>query len=498
MNTNPQKKSTYLKAEKKPDPSELVYGKVAPQAVPLEEAVIGALLVDKNAISAVIEVLRPESFYKTAHHHIYEVMMELFEASVPIDLLTVPEKLKKKGVLEVVGGINYILDLTNKVASAANVEHHARIIAQKYIQRQLIEVSTRTISDSYEDQKDVFDLLNDAEQSLYDITDKSLSNGYERVGTLAVKSKKERELMAERGDDITGVPTGYKDLDKLLSGWQDSALNIIAARPGMGKTAFTLSLAMNAAEKGHGVAVFSLEMSKRELVKRLLSMTGEINSYKLNSGKMTKEEWKVHNAAVERLADTPLYIDDTPALNIFELRAKSRRLKQNHDIKLIIVDYLQLMQGPPSQNRSNREQEISAISRSLKGLAKELDVPVIALSQLSRAVETRGGNKKPVLSDLRESGAIEQDADIVTFIYRADYYELADDFDTAQDEAEIIVSKHRNGALGSVYLKFVKEYVKFTEADPRDRFVDPLERGNLKPLDATVIKPRRNEGDVPF
>ena len=213
---------------------------------------------------------------------------------------------------------------------------------------------------------------------------------------------------------------------------------------------------------------------------------------------MTKEEWKVHNAAVERLADTPLYIDDTPALNIFELRAKSRRLKQNHDIKLIIVDYLQLMQGPPSQNRSNREQEISAISRSLKGLAKELDVPVIALSQLSRAVETRGGNKKPVLSDLRESGAIEQDADIVTFIYRADYYELADDFDTAQDEAEIIVSKHRNGALGSVYLKFVKEYVKFTEADPRDRFVDPLERGNLKPLDATVIKPRRNEGDVPF
>ena len=486
-----------------PDLSSLVYGRVMPQATPLEEAVIGALLVDKDGLPSVIEILRTESFYKDAHGMIYEVMLELFEKSQPIDLLTVHEALKKSGKLEKVGGLDYLLELTNKVASAANVEYHARIIAQKYIQRQLIKVSTETIKDSFEDAKDVFDLLDQAEQNLYDITDKNLNTGYEKLSALAIKARKEIEEVAQKEEALTGVPTGFDDLDRITSGWQNSDLIIIAARPGMGKTAFTLSLARNAALQNRAVAVFSLEMSNLQLVQRLISMESEIDSRKLRNGNLTKEEWPKLNAAVDNMAELPIYIDDTPAINIFELRAKCRRLKQNHDISLIVIDYLQLMQAAPNAGRTNREQEISTISRSLKGLAKELNVPVIALSQLSRAVETRGGNKKPVLSDLRESGAIEQDADIVTFIYRPDYYELSEDFEAAPNEAEIIISKHRNGALGSVFLRFIKEYVKFTEPDRSMNFSDPLRPnpdGFTESMNAGIItRPSRmNDEDVPF
>ena len=447
------------------DANTLMYGRVMPQAIELEEAVLGAILVDRDGLPSVIEILRPESFYKDAHGEIYSTMLELFEKSQPIDLLTVHEALKKAKKLDNIGGINYLLDLTNKVASAANVEYHARIVAQKFIQRELIRVSTTTIKDSYTDEKDVFELLDEAEQNLYEITDTNLNTGYEKLSALAIKTRRDLEAISQKDEAITGVPTGFKELDRITSGWQESDLIIIAARPGMGKTAFTLSLARNASLADKAVAIFSLEMANTQLVQRLISMDASINSQKLRNGQLEQTEWLRLNQSVDNMAETQIYIDDTPAINIFELRAKCRRLKQNHNIDLIIIDYLQLMTAAPNQKKGNREQEISTISRSLKGLAKELSVPVIALSQLSRAVETRGGSKRPVLSDLRESGAIEQDADIVTFIYRPGYYEMDEDFDRPKDLAEIIISKHRNGSLGTVELRFVPEYVRFEEGN---------------------------------
>ena len=484
------------------DVSSLMYGRVMPQATPLEEAVLGAIMLDKDGLPTVIEILRKESFYKTSHQEIYDVMTNLFDRSQPIDILTVHEALKKAGKLEAVGGVNYLMELTNKVASAANIEYHARIISQKFIQRELIRISTDVIRDSFEDTKDVFELLDEAEQSLYDITDQNLNTSYEALSKLAVKAQKEIEITSQKEKGVTGIPTGFADLDRITSGWQPSDLIIVAARPGMGKTAFTLSLARNAAGFGKPVAIFSLEMANIQLVQRLISMESEINSRNLRNGDLEEYEWKKLHDAVEKMTEVPIYIDDTPAINIFEIRAKCRRLKQNHGIELVIIDYLQLMSGAPNSKRGNREQEISSISRSLKGLAKELNVPVIALSQLSRAVETRGGNKKPQLSDLRESGAIEQDADIVTFIYRPDYYDMDEDLEVPKDVAEIIISKHRNGALGSVNLKFIKEYVKFVEmdnigfhnagmGDARDEFLDPFNTN-------IITRPSRmNEDDEP-
>lgn len=448
------------------DTNELIYGRVQPQALPLEEAVLGAIMLDKDAFAIVTEILRKDSYYLQAHQEIYGVMEDLFGKSQPIDLLTVHEALKKAGTLEEVGGISYLMELTNKVASAANIEFHARIIAQKYIQRELITVSTKIIKDSFDDTKDVFELLDQAEQNLYEITDKNLNTGYEALKSLAIKAQKEIEASAQKGSAMTGVSTGFGELDKMTSGWQPSDLVIIAARPGMGKTAFTLSLAKNAASSGKGVAVFSLEMSSVQLTQRLISMESEISSTKLRTGQLDEDEWRKLHGAVEKLSDYPIFIDDTPAINIFELRAKCRRLKQNNDISMIIIDYLQLMSGAPNDKRGNREQEISSISRALKGLAKELKVPVLALSQLSRAVESRGGEKRPMLSDLRESGAIEQDADIVTFIYRPGYYGIEEsDLDVPPDLTEIILAKHRNGGLGTVNLRFIGEFVKFTDFD---------------------------------
>lgn len=448
------------------DENELVYGRVQPQALPLEEAVLGAIMLDKDAFAIVTEILRKESYYLKSHQEIYGVMEDLFGKSQPIDLLTVHEALKKAGTLEEVGGISYLMELTNKVASAANIEFHARIIAQKYIQRELITVSTQIIKDSYDDTKDVFELLDNAEQNLYEITDKNLNTGYEALKTLAIKAQNQIEIVSKQDGNMTGVTTGFEELDKMTSGWQPSDLIIIAARPGMGKTAFTLSLAKNAATHGKGVAVFSLEMSSVQLTQRLISMEAELSGSKLRNGQLDDSEWRKLHSAVEKLSEYPIFIDDTPAINIFELRAKCRRLKQNNDISMIVIDYLQLMSGAPNDKRGNREQEISSISRALKGLAKELNVPVIALSQLSRAVESRGGEKRPMLSDLRESGAIEQDADIVTFIYRPGYYGIEEsDFDVPQDLTEIILAKHRNGSLGTVNLRFIGEFVKFTDFD---------------------------------
>ena len=449
--------------------AQLEMGRVQPQATLLEEAVLGAMLIDRDGLPSVIEILKIDSFYLPQHQIIFEVMTQLFQSSQPIDLLTVQEALKKAGKLEEVGGLNYLIELSNKVASSANIEFHARIIAQKFIQRELIKVSNTIIKDAFEDSKDVLELLDDAERALYEITDNNLNTGYESLSTLVVKAQKEIEYLGEKGSVTTGVTTGFRELDKLTNGWQQSDLIIIAARPGMGKTAFTLSLAKNAAEHNFPVAVFSLEMASVQLVQRIISMDSEIESGKLRNGQMEDYEWKKLHASVDRLAEVPIYIDDTPGINIFELRAKCRRLKQNHDIKMIIIDYLQLMTGAPTGKGGgggNREQEISSISRALKALAKELHVPVIALSQLSRAVETRGGNKRPMLSDLRESGAIEQDADIVTFIYRPGYYELeGEEFEGDKDMAEIILAKHRNGGLGTVELRFQGQYTKFVEKE---------------------------------
>ncbi|MBK9735709.1 MAG: replicative DNA helicase [Saprospiraceae bacterium] len=444
--------------------ADLIYGRVQPQAIPLEEAVLGAIMIDKDGFPSIIEILRKESFYVDKNQLIFSIMSDLFGKSQPIDLLTVHESLKKAAKLEEIGGINYLMELTNKVGSAANIEFHARIIAQKFIQRELIRVSTSIIHDAFEDSKDVLELLDEAERGLYDITDQNLNTGYESLGSLAVKAMKEIELVSLKGSDMTGVTTGFSELDKITNGWQPSDLIIIAARPGMGKTAFTLSLAKNAAQAGKGIAFFSLEMANVQLVQRLISMEAEINSSKLRNGQIEEFEFRKLHASVDKLSQMPIFIDDTPGINIFELRAKCRRLKQNHNISMIVIDYLQLMAGAPNDKRGNREQEISSISRALKGLAKELHVPVIALSQLSRAVESRGGEKRPQLSDLRESGAIEQDADIVSFIYRPGYYGVGEgDMDTPNDLTEIIIAKHRNGSLGTVNLRFVPHFVKFED-----------------------------------
>lgn len=461
-----------LARKREGDLSNYVFGKVQPQAVPLEEAVLGALMLDKDAVAIVVDILKADSFYQESHQLIYKAIMRLFERIQPIDLLTVSEELRKSGDIEKVGGAYYLVELTNRIASSANIEYHARIVAQKHIQRELIRVSTKTIRDAYEDTTDVFNLLDDAEKGLFAITQQNLGRNYETMGTLTSKLLKQLEELAQKEDGLTGVPTGFTDLDRMTSGWQPSDLIIVAARPGMGKTAFTLSLARNAAmDFKKPVALFSLEMSNIQFVQRLIAQEAEISSSKLRNGKLEDWEWHQLQRAIERLSDTPIFIDDTPGINIFELRAKCRRLKMQHDIQLIIIDYLQLMSGGGESAKSgNREQEISQISRALKGLAKELSVPVIALSQLSRAVETRGGVKRPQLSDLRESGAIEQDADIVSFIYRPEYYGVAEDEEgnSTKGVAEIIIAKHRNGALDTVKLKFESDFARFSNLDDSD------------------------------
>jgi replicative DNA helicase len=462
--TGNKKPSTLRNPKTSNDMSNMVFGKVPPQAPALEEAVLGAMMLEKDAVSVVIEILRAESFYVEAHSLIYEAISRLFEKSQPVDLLTVTEELRVKGDLERIGGPYYLVELTNRVSSSANVEYHARIVAQKHLQRELIRISTETIRDAYEDTTDVFDLLDRSENNLFKITEQNLSRGYLTMGTLMNKAIKQLEELSTRQDGLTGVPTGFVALDRLTNGWQSSDLIIMAARPGMGKTAFTLALARNAAvDFNFPVAFFSLEMSALQLVNRIIAMETEISQDKIRSGKLQDFEWQQMHSAVERLSEVPIFIDDTPGIGIFELRAKCRRLKMQHDIKLIMIDYLQLMTGGGDQKGGNREQEISQISRSLKGLAKELNVPVIALSQLSRAVETRGGSKRPMLSDLRESGAIEQDADIVSFIYRPEYYDILEDEqgNSLKGVAEIIVAKHRNGSLDTVKLKWDGQYAKF-------------------------------------
>jgi len=459
------------KTRRKPtlDLNNMMFGKVPPQAKELEEAVLGAIMLEKSAFDTVIEILKPECFYGEANQRIFKAMRSLAEKSLPIDLLTVVEELKLKEDLELVGGPYYVSKLTNAVVSSANIEAHSRIVLQKFIQRELIRISGEIIADAYEDSTDVFDLLDDAESKLFEITNNHLRSAFEDINTILVKTIQRIEDMRNRDEDITGVPSGFPSLDKLTYGWQPTDMIVLAARPSVGKTAFALNLARSAAlhpTKPTPIVFFSLEMSSSQLVQRILSAESEIWLEKITRGKLEEHEMKqLYKRGIERLSNAPIYIDDTAALNIFKLRAKCRRLKNKHDIGLIIIDYLQLMSGG-SDNKGNREQEISKISRDLKGLAKELKVPIIALSQLSREVEKRKeGAKIPQLSDLRESGAIEQDADMVMFLYRPEYYDItANEMgESNKGETYVKIAKHRNGSLDTVKLRALLHIQKFVE-----------------------------------
>jgi len=450
----------------------LEHGKLPPQAVDLEEAVLGALMLEKEAVNTAIDILQPKSFYKDAHQKIFACIQDLFQRSEPIDILTVTQELKQRGELDVIGGAYFITQLTNRVASAANIEFHARVIAQKYIQRELIRISSNIITDAYDETTDVFTLLDKAETSLFSVAEGNIRKNYDSMSDLIREAIQKIETAKNQEAGVIGVPSGFTSLDRVTSGWQPSDLVIIAARPAMGKTSYVLSIARNAAvDFKMPVAIFSLEMSSVQLVTRLISAESAISSEKLRSGNLRNDEIQQIHTRITELAEAPIFIDDTAGLSVFELRAKARRLKAQHNIQLLVIDYLQLMTAG-GDGKGNREQEISTISRSLKSIAKELNIPVLALSQLSRAVETRGGDKKPMLSDLRESGSIEQDADMVQFIHRPDYYGITEDEDgnSTNGIANIIIAKHRNGAVCDIQLKFVNELAKFQDLDKSEFF----------------------------
>jgi replicative DNA helicase len=449
-------------------------GKLPPQALELEEAVLGALMLEKDALSAVVDILKADSFYKEAHQRIFKAIINLFAESEPIDLLTVTARLRSSGELALVGGAAYVTELTTKIHSAANIEAHARIISQAAIKRELIRVSSEILKEAFEDTTDVFQLLDRTEQALFQVSESNIRKNYLDMRSLMNITINELEAKRNQPDGLTGVPSGFTALDHLTSGWQPSELVILAARPAMGKTAFVLSTMRNAAvDYNKGVAIFSLEMSAVQLMNRLISSEAEIEGEKIKKGTLAPHEWQQLHSRINNLANAPIFIDDTPALSVLELRAKCRRLKAQHDIQMVIIDYLQLMTADTGgKGGGNREQEIATISRSLKVLAKELSVPVIALSQLSRAVETRGGDKRPQLSDLRESGSIEQDADMVLFLYRPEYYGFTQDDagNSLTGVGEVIVAKNRAGSLDNVQLRFIGRYTKFTDLDS---FYDP-------------------------
>lgn len=469
------------------DLSTMVYGKVPPQAKDLEDAVLGAIMLDKSAFDTVVEILKPECFYQDSHQMIFRAFQRLSQKSFPIDILTTVEELKTTSELETVGGAYYVTRLTNAVVSTANIEAHSRIILQKFVQRELIRISGEIIGDAYEDSTDVFDLMDDAEDKIFQITNNFLKTDYKDVSTVLAQAINRIDELRQSKEDISGVPSGFPSLDRITYGWQPTDLIILAARPSVGKTAFALNLARNAAmhpTKPVAIGFFSLEMSASQLVQRILSAESEIMMEKIARGKLEEYEYQqLHKRGIARLEKAPIFIDDTAALNIFEFRAKARRLVNKHHVGLIIIDYLQLMSGSGDRN-SNREQEISNISRNLKALAKELNVPIIALSQLSRAVETRKESKMPQLSDLRESGAIEQDADMVMFIYRPEYYEnfQNEHGESTRGETHIKIAKHRNGALDLIKLRALLHIQKFEELDDSNNGYNSGMGSNWKPV----------------
>lgn len=468
-------KRTYNKKERTPAPIPAnEYGKLPPQALELEEDVLGAVMLEKDAYSMISDILKPTYFYKIAHQKIFEAIVDLALHQNPIDMHTVTDMLRKKGTLEEVGGPYYITLLTARVSSAAHLIYHSQIIVQKYLARELIRLSSDIQTKAFDDKMDVVDLMEEAEGQLFEITQQNMKKDVVQIDSVIEEARNRMKEAANR-QGSSGIPSGFHDLDKITSGWQRSDLIIIAARPAMGKTAFVLSMAKNmAVDMNNPVAVFSLEMSNVQLANRLLMNVCNLEGEKIKNGSLTPDEWAKFDKDVNSLLDAPIFVDDTPSLSIFELRSKARRLMKEHKITCIIIDYLQLMNAS-GMTFGSREQEVSLISRSLKGLAKELDIPIIALSQLNRSVEGRSAaeGKKPQLSDLRESGAIEQDADMVCFIHRPEYYGITIDPVTGNSNdgiAEVIIAKHRNGAVGDVRMKFKKAYTKFMnlneDADP--------------------------------
>ena len=452
----------------KATPVNKIDGKLQPQAIEIEKAILGALMIDNESLSDAIDSLQAEYFYVPKHQKIFEAIVNLFNNTKPVDILTVSEELKKLEYFNDIGGLAYISELTNNVSSASNTEFHARIIAEKFIKRSLINIARNITGDAFDDSVDIFDLLNNAESELFTVTEGTLRKSYDKMSSLIKGALENIEVLRSKEDGLSGIPSGFTNLDRVTSGWQKSDLIICAARPGMGKTAFALTMARNISiEHSFPIGFFSLEMSSEQLVNRLIASEAELGSSKLRKGDLADHEMVQLHEKIKDLSEAPIFIDDTPGLTIFELRAKARRLVKNHNVKIIIIDYLQLMNA--GGNSGNREQEISTISRSLKGIAKELKIPVIALSQVNRGVENRTGigSKRPMLSDLRESGAIEQDADIVTFIYRPEYYKIYewDNGDDSRGQAEIIIAKHRNGSLKNVRLKFIGEFAKFSDLD---------------------------------
>ena len=437
-------------------------GRIPPQSIEAEQSVLGSMLIDKEVVPVVMEILKPEDFYRPDHREIYNVIIELFDKAQPIDLITVSERLKLHGKLELVGGLEYLSNIATEVPTTANVRNYSKIVEEKALLRKLIKAYSDIVDMGFNASEEVSYILDRAEQSVFDILQKRSSQGFVPIKDVLVDTFNNLEEMYNNKGNITGIPTGFNDLDFKTSGLHNSDLILIAARPAMGKTAFALNLAQNAAVHSHvPVAVFSLEMSKDQLVNRILCSEAMVDSNRMKTGKLEDNDWQKVAKALAPLSEAPIYIDDTPGVSITEIRAKCRRLKLEHNLGLIVIDYLQLMQGSGKKGGENRQQEISEISRSLKILAKEINVPVICLSQLSRAPETRTDHR-PILSDLRESGAIEQDADIVMFLYRDDYYNPETE---KKNIAEVIIAKHRNGSTGTVELVWLGQYTKFANLE---------------------------------
>jgi len=438
-------------------------GRMPPHALDFERSVLGAMLIDRNAVTDIIDILSIDTFFDQRHASIYKAIRDLFGSSQQIDILTVSQQLRKNGEFELVGA-SYLTSLTLKVASTTDIERHAGVILEKYLLRSLIRSCYDIVNDAYDETQEPLSVLEKAGDRLFNISENLLNKSVDSIANVLQAAITEIEIASQNKDGISGVPSGFFELDKITAGWQPSDMIVIAARPAMGKTAFVLSMARNAAvDHGMGVVIFSLEMSSVQLVKRLIAGETKINAERIRKGEISAEDLTMIHERASKLKKASLHIDDTPGLSVFDLRAKCRRLKMKHNIDMVIIDYLQLMSAGAAKGGFNREQEISTISRSIKGIAKELNVPIIALSQLSRSVEARGGDKKPILSDLRESGAIEQDADIVSFIYRPEYYGLTTDENGESQEGigEIIIAKHRNGSLGTIRLQFVSEFARF-------------------------------------
>ena len=471
------------------------YGHMQPQAVDIEKVVLGALMIDKDAFSMVSETLRPETFYEPRHQKIYNAIQTLSVNENPVDIMTVVDELKREGTIDEVGGAPYIVELSSHVASSAHIEYHARILSQKFLARQLISYASVVETKAFDETVDVDELMQEAEGSLFELSQRNMKKDYTQVAPVISKAIEILQKASANSGGLTGVPTGYVKLDEKTSGWQSSDLVIIAGRPAMGKTSFALSLAKNiAVDNGIPIAFFSLEMNNVQLVNRLISNVCEIPGNKMLNGQLSDDEWDRLDKKVGLLESAPLYIDDTPGLSIFELRTKARRLVREKGVKIIMIDYLQLMNAN-GMRFGSRQEEVSKISQSLKGLAKELDIPILALSQLNRTVENREGleGKRPQLSDLRESGAIEQDADMVLFVHRPEYYHILTDEkgNDLRGMAQIIIAKHRKGATGDVLLTFRGKYTAFLDPEK-----DTGSMGGA-PVGSEIIGSRMNDNGMP-